>query len=61
MRYMKARVVTIRDPDPWPSRPFGKAIIGQLSTLTPPRLCKGAIRANVSDLYRKSWPNHSVR
>ncbi|CAL8152094.1 unnamed protein product [Prunus armeniaca] len=43
------------------SRPFGKAIIGQLSTLTPPRLCKGAICANVSDLYRKFRPNHLVR
>ncbi|CAL9020825.1 unnamed protein product, partial [Prunus brigantina] len=39
-KYTKAGVVTIRNPDLWPSKTFTKATIGQLSILTPSRLCK---------------------
>ncbi|CAL9024317.1 unnamed protein product [Prunus brigantina] len=60
-RSTKVHVVIIQDPDPWPSRPFGKGIIGQLSTLTPPRLCRSAIGASVSVLYRKSLMNHLIQ
>ncbi|CAL2270293.1 unnamed protein product [Prunus armeniaca] len=55
----ECRVVTIRDPDLWPSKLFGKAIIGQLSTLTLSGSCKNATSANASSPFQSYRLNHS--
>ncbi|CAL2265852.1 unnamed protein product [Prunus armeniaca] len=45
-RFMKVLVATIQEPDPWPSKPSDKAIIGRLSTLMSSNLYRSATSAN---------------
>ncbi|CAL8175950.1 unnamed protein product [Prunus armeniaca] len=60
-KFTKLRVVTIRDPDLWPSKPFSKATIGQLSMLMLSRLYKNETSANASAPFQSYRPNHSPR